>query len=289
MVVYVFNVCTALWTHPTHGLLKCGQCIECRLAYSREWAIRITHEQMMHEKSCMLNLTYDDDHLPLHGQLVKADLQKFFKRMRKSGYKFRYVASGEYGDASRRPHFHIALFGQDFDHDRVRFGSSNGDSTYISKTVSRHWHQGNHLIGTLNFESAAYIARYILKKIKASDKLSPLPLHINQLDGEIIFPNPEFLIMSKGISKGWFNDYFMSDVFPTASVLTVQGSRAPVPRYYKTLLKELGHDLSLDMQFRSSARADMEVERNMFENLPVRKIARQHVSESRVNLSKRTM
>ena len=243
----------------------------------------------MHERSCMLNLTYDDDHLPLHGQLVKADLQKFFKRLRKAGHRFRYVASGEYGDASRRPHFHIALFGQDFDHDRVRFGSSNGDSTYTSKTVSRHWHQGNHLIGTLNFESAAYIARYILKKIKASDKLSPLPLHINQLDGEITFPNPEFLIMSKGISKGWFNDYFMSDVFPTGSVLTVQGSRAPVPRYYKTLLKELGHDLSLDMQFRSSARADMEVERNMLENLPVRKIARQHVSESRVNLSKRTM
>lgn len=235
----------------------------------------------------MLNLTYDEDNLPKHGQLVKADLQKFFKRLRKGGYKFRYVASGEYGDLSRRPHFHIALFGQDFESDRLAFGSSNGDKTYTSKTVSRYWPQGNHLIGTLNFESAAYIARYILKKIKASDKVSPLPLHVNQQDGEMTFPNPEFLIMSKGISKGWFHDYFMSDVFPNASVITAQGSRAPVPRYYKNLLKELGHDLSLDMQFRSSARADMEVERNMFENLPVRKIARQHVSESRVNLSKR--
>ena len=237
----------------------------------------------------MLNLTYDDDNLPKHGQLVKADLQKFFKRLRKAGHRFRYVASGEYGDATRRPHFHIALFGQNFEHDRIRFGSSNGDSTYTSKTVLRHWPQGNHLIGTLNFESAAYIARYILKKIKASDKVTPLPLHVDTEDGEITFPNPEFLIMSKGISKGWFNDYFMSDVFPTASVITTQGSRAPVPRYYKTLLKELGHDLSLDMQFRSSARADLEVEQKRYENLPVRKIARQLVSESRVQLSKRTI
>jgi len=79
----------------------------------------------------------------------------------------------------------------------------------------------------------------------------------------------------------------MSDVFPTGSVLTTQGSRAPVPRYYKNLLKELGSDLALDMQFRSSVRADMEVERNMYENLPIRKIARRRVSESRVSLSKR--
>ena len=283
-------MCTSLWSHPTHGPLKCGQCIECRLAYSREWAIRITHEQMMHEKSCMLNLTYDDDHLPKHGQLVKADLQKFFKRLRKAGYKFRYVASGEYGEQTRRPHFHIALFGVDFDFDRLLFGrASGGDRTYTSCTAARYWPQGNHLIGTLNFESAAYIARYILKKIKASDKVMPLPLYVDKEEGEMIFPNPEFLIMSKGISKGWFKDYFMSDVFPTGSVITAQGSRAPVPRYYKTLLKELGHDLSLDMQFRSSARADLEVEQKRYENLPVRKIARRIVSESRVSLSKRTI
>ena len=79
----------------------------------------------------------------------------------------------------------------------------------------------------------------------------------------------------------------MSDVFPTGSVVTSQGSRAPVPRYYKTLLKEVGHDLSLDMQFRQSARADMDAERNMYENQPIRKIARRKVIDSRLNQSKR--
>ena len=81
----------------------------------------------------MLNLTYDDAHLPEHGQLWKDELQRFFKRLRKGGYKFRYVASGEYGEKTRRPHFHIALFGMDFNSDRVLFGrSTNGDRTFIS-------------------------------------------------------------------------------------------------------------------------------------------------------------
>jgi hypothetical protein len=227
--------------------------------------------------------------LPKFGQLVKSDLQRFFKRLRKAGFKFRYVASGEYGDITRRPHFHIALFGVDFSHDRRVFGrASGGDRTFISESVSRYWPFGNHLIGTLNFESAAYIARYILKKIKGPNA-SPLPLNTNSETGEIVYPNPEFMCMSKGIGKSWFRDFFMSDVFPHAGVITAQGTRAPVPRYYKTLLKEVGADLALDMQFRSSVRADMEVERNAFENLPHRKRARHLVSSARSGLSKRTL
>jgi len=278
-------VCTSLWSHPTHGPTKCGQCIECRLAYSREWAIRITHEQQMHKVSCMLNLTYNDDWLPEHGQLFKDDLQRFFKRLRKAGFKFRYVASGEYGDFSRRPHFHIALFGLDFSDDRTRFGSSNGDPTFISATVSKLWPRGNHLIGTLNFESAAYIARYILKKIKGLQK--PEPLYIDDVTGEVVLPNPEFLVMSKGIGRSWFRDFFMSDVFPHASVITAQGSKAPVPRFYKTLLKEVGSDLALDMQYRSSVRAELDLERKAYEDQPVRKHSRSLVSTSRASLSKR--
>lgn len=242
----------------------------------------------MHTASCMLNLTYDDDHLPAYGQLVKSDLQKFFKRLRKSGRKFKYVASGEYGDQSRRPHFHIALFGVDFAVSRHRWGSSrSGDFTFICDEISRLWPQGQHLIGTLNFESAAYIARYILKKQKGPDAVVK-PLAICE-DGEIIMPNPEFMIMSKGIGRSWFRDYFMTDVFPHAAVITAQGTKAPVPRFYKTLLKEVGEDLALDMSFRSSVRAEAELEARTFENKPHRRAARAIVNNSKTKLSSRTI
>lgn len=235
----------------------------------------------------MLNLTYDDDHLPLHGQLHKKHLQDFFKRLRKAGFKFRYVASGEYGETNRRPHFHIALFGEDFEKSRKQFGKARGgDPTFTSEVVSKYWSFGNHLICTLNFDSCAYIARYIMKKLIGG--ASPLPLAY-LADGEIVMPNPEFMVMSKGIGKTWFNEYFMTDVFPRGSVVTRKGTAAPVPRYYKSLLKEVGQDLALDMRFRTEVRAEAHLERTRHENQPHRKIARDTVNRSRLSLSKRTL
>lgn len=242
----------------------------------------------MHDASCMLNLTYDDEHLPEYGQLVKEDLQKFFKRLRKAGYKFKYVASGEYGEKTRRPHFHIAMFGVDFNNSRSVWGrSSSGDVTYISSSVSTHWDKGQHLIGALNFESAAYIARYILKKQKGPNAVR-VPL-ADLGDGELVLPNHEFLLMSKGIGRSWFREYFMTDVFPHASVITQQGTKAPVPRFYKTLLKEVGEDLALDMSFRSTVRSEADQERNAFENLPHRRDARRIVSAAKAALSRKSI
>lgn len=248
----------------------------------------------MHEKSCMVTLTYDDVHLPHYGQLLKSDLQKFFKRMRHEYGKFRYVACGEYGDQSRRPHFHIAFFGVDFGDDRIHYSyAKSGDHTYRSKRLSSLWSFGNHDIGTLNFESAAYIARYIMKKVKGVGA-SPLPLAVLD-DGELIMPNKEFLVSSKGRVKGqgigasWFRQYFMTDVFPTGSVITAQGSSAPVPRYYKALLKEVGEDLALEMGHKAYVRADAQIEQTAFENSPRRKFARSEVALSRAKQSKRSI
>lgn len=278
-------MCTAVWNHPNGYPVKCGQCVECRLAYSREWAIRITHEAQMRGPSCMLNLTYDDAHLPFFGQLVKSDLQKFFKRLRKNTGPFRYVAAGEYGDLRRRPHFHIALFGLDFSSSRHEWGCSiNGDPTYISSEVSKSWSLGGHVIGSLNFESAAYISRYIMKKLKGPN-VSPVPLACDPDTGALVMPNPEFLLCSKGIGKLWFQDYFMSDVFPHASVVTAQGSKAPVPAYYKKLLKEVGADLAFEMSARSATRHAESVKYE--EEFPHRRLARAAVNKSRSTLFSR--
>lgn len=268
-----------------HGPLKCGQCMECRLAYSREWAIRITHEAQTHDHNCFLTLTYDDLNLPRYGQLVKRDLQLFFKRLRKNVGPFRYVACGEYGEQKRRPHFHVALFGLDFSDDRIEYGSGiRGDKIYVSKTLALNWQQSvfpmGHTIGSLTFESAAYIARYITKKVSGPGA-SPLPLAADPDTGELVMPNPEFLLCSKGIGRSWFRDYFMSDVFPHARVITAQGSPAPVPRFYKTLLKEIGHDLALDMSFRSAQNSEMNFERRIFEDKPSRRASRTIYAKSK--------
>lgn len=284
-------MCSATWVHPTHGPTKCGQCMECRLAYSREWAIRITHEARMHDASCFLTLTYDDAHLPRFGQLVKRDLQLFFKRLRKNVGPFRYVACGEYGELKRRPHFHCALFGLDFRSDRIEYGEGiRGDKIYVSPSVAYSWGKSTfpqgHTIGSLEFEAAAYIARYITARISGIGA-SPLPLACDPDSGELVLPNPEFLLMSKGIGKTWFREYFMTDVFPHGRVITAQGTPAPVPRYYKSLLKDLGADLALEMSYVTAANMDKAVERARLENSPQRRAARAVYAKARMGLFKR--
>lgn len=267
-------MCTAPWMHPTHGALRCGQCMECRLAYSREWAIRITHEARMHERNCFLTLTYDNEHLPKYGQLLKSDLQKFFKRLRHE-FDFLYVASGEYGDLRRRPHFHAAMFGVNFADDRVEWSKGGrGDSLYISKALAKYWPFGHHSIGEVTFESAAYIARYVVKRVQGIGA-SPRPLAVLD-DGELIMPNPEFLVCSKGIGAAWFDKHFMTDVFPHGRVITEQGTPAPVPRYYKDRL--VNAVLEQKMRLLTYKHQDAMVERNAFENRPERKAARATVA-----------
>lgn len=276
-----------------HGALRCGQCMECRLAYSREWAIRITHESAMHSANCFLTLTYDDAHLPAHGQLLKRDLQLFFKRLRKYSGPFRYVAAGEYGELRRRPHFHVALFGLDFREDRIEYGQAiKGQSLFVSPVVGKAWGMSTfpqgHTIGSLTFESAAYIARYITKRISGKNA-SPLPLFSDPYTGELVLPNPEFLLCSKGIGKSWFREFFMVDVFPHARVITAQGTPAPVPRYYKELLKDVGQDLALNLSFRGARNAEFGLAKRIAEDAPARRRARTVYASARTGLFKRDL
>lgn len=280
-------MCSAMWVHPTHGPTKCGQCMECRLAYSREWAIRISHEASMYEHNCFLTLTYADEHLPAHGQLLKRDLQLFFKRLRKQAGPFRYVACGEYGELKRRPHFHVAMFGKDFYADKVAFGEGiRGDQMFISPTIGEVWPFGRHSIGSLTFESAAYIGRYITKKVTGVGA-SALPLAVCGDTGELVMPNPEFLLMSKGIGKKWFDDFFLTDVFPHGRVITQQGTPAPVPRYYKEKLKELGGDLALRMRHVTESNMDKALPSRIVEDSPSRRAARGIYAKARTGIFKR--
>lgn len=245
----------------------------------------------MHDRNCFLTLTYDNANLPAHGQLVKRDLQLFFKRLRHVVGPFKYVATGEYGELRRRPHFHAALFGVDFHADRISFGEGiRGDPTYVSPTVASVWGKSvfpmGHTIGSLTFESAAYIARYITKKITGKSA-SPLPLFSDPETGEIVLPNPEFLLCSRGIGKAWFREYFMSDVFPHARVITEQGTPAPVPRYYKNMLKDIGQDLALDMSYRASKNMEATLDRRISEDQPARRAARAIYARARTGIFKR--
>ena len=146
--------------------LSCGQCIGCRLERSRQWALRCSHEASMYDENCFITLTYREDALPPLGSLDKRHFQLFMKRLRKRYPKktIRYFQCGEYGEKLSRPHYHACLFNHDFD-DKKLFKVEGENRLYVSEKLTQLWPYGYSTVGAVTFESAAYVARYVTKKM----------------------------------------------------------------------------------------------------------------------------
>lgn len=222
----------------THWLqVPCGVCDGCKLERSRQWAVRCMHEKQMHEESCFATLTYDDEHLPFNGSLNVEDFQKFMKRLRKEygEKKIRFFQCGEYGEKFERPHHHVILFGHDFNNpENYKRG---GEYIPKDRVISRMWPNGFVHVGEVTFDSAAYVSRYLLKKV-GGDKKREHYADIDYDSGEILSEKkPEFVTMSRrpGIGRLWY-DKFKSDVYPSDEVV-MRGKALKPPRYYDKILQ----------------------------------------------------
>ncbi len=191
------------------------------------------HEAKTHEANCFVTLTFDDEHLPQDESLDLRIWQTFIKRLRKTGRKVRFYHCGEYGDLYGRPHYHACLFGTAFAADAKPYSrTKHGDQLYSSATLDKLWqHQGKALIGALTFESAAYVARYCMKKI-TGPMAQKHYLWLCESTGEIVDRKPEYATMSRrpGIGKAWY-DKWKADVYPSDEVI-INGRSTRPPKFY---------------------------------------------------------
>lgn len=233
------------------GLLQlaCGNCVGCRDDRAKMWAVRVMHEASQHEDNCFVTLTYDDEHCPQDGSLRYRDFQNFMKYTRKffRPLLVRFYMCGEYGGDLGRPHFHAALFGVGFRGDRKFWRKTEaGARSYRSGNLERLWKHGAAEVGELTFKSAAYVARYVMKKVNGD----LADAHYRDVDtgtGEITWRVPEFTRMSlrPGIGAHWF-DRFSHDVFPHDRVV-LGGVKYKPPRYYDILQERLESDDTLQL------------------------------------------
>lgn len=125
----------------------------------------------------------------------------------------------------------MILFGEDFCKDRERIEDSrSGFAQYTSPTLTRLWGNGRATISEVSFESAAYVARYCLKKITGSGS-------------KFIYAGrkPEFVTMSRrpGIGAGFF-DEFKTDIYPHDEVIPGIGRPPSLPpKYFDRLLERV--------------------------------------------------
>lgn len=259
--------------------VPCGQCLACRLARSKAWAIRCMHELQSHPISCFITLTYDDENLPKTLSLQKEHAQKFIRALRKKIYpqKISYFLCGEYGDIGARPHYHALIFGYDFaDKQLIKKGKDNNANLYRSDTLQAIWKKGFCSIGAVTFESAAYISRYTVKKIYGK----PAAEHY----GDRI---PEFLNMSlkPAIGKRWIQQY-SKETFQSDSIV-VRGFEQPVPAYYVKDLKR--RDQVAHKTLKATRRRDSLTPQALENNSPQRLVAKNAILQAKQNLRKQTL
>jgi hypothetical protein len=265
--------------------LPCGRCQGCRLERSRQWAVRCMHEASMHEFNCFITLTYDDVHCPVDSSLDYRVFQLFMKRLRKrfSGVRVRFFMAGEYGEQFSRPHFHACIFGLDF-LDKVYFMKSpSGEKLFRSSVLEELWPMGFSSVGAVTFQSAGYVARYVMKKVTGS--LAASHYEWTDSDGVIHARTPEFAHMSlkPGIGFSWLCS-FLNDVDKDGKVV-VNGVKARAPRYYDKVFDVL------DPQRAEDVCIAREVAGKPFarENWDDRLLVREEVFASRISSLKRTI
>lgn len=178
-------------------LIPCGKCTECRLQYSREWANRCLLESLAYTSNWFVTLTYNPESIPtlrtdtgeiyrggvqeirnnkilVSNTLFHDDIQKFLKRLRrqleyKNEPEIRYYMCGEYGSTTQRPHYHMIIYNLSVPD--IEFYKLNElhQPLFQSEWLENLWGYGFVTLGEVNWNTCAYVARYIMKKVKGAD------------------------------------------------------------------------------------------------------------------------
>jgi len=232
--------------------LPCGKCIECRLDYARQWAVRCVHESKMYDDNSFITLTYSDENLG-DPKLNYLDFQLFIKRLRDQRFRtfisqfgkqnwkllnkqerkkyyeqisISYFVTGEYGEHTKRKHWHAIIFNWRPTDCVYGYSNTRGDKVYHSENLQSLWGHGRTELGSVTFESAGYCARYAAKKL------------VHGQDNEHDFKPISKKSSKHAIGKRWLETYYR-DVFTSGKIILHDGSSASIPRYYEKWFKRV--------------------------------------------------
>lgn len=251
----VFNELNEKYIKLREVDIPCGHCIGCRLSYASNWAMRCQLEAKEYPENYFLTLTYDEAHLPVrdhmvvdqeNGEIVKEetvatlipeDFTKFEKDLRRyydyhyNHQNIRFFGCGEYGTKNQRPHYHIIQFNTPLNDLKLVEESFTGAALYESPTISKIWGKGIVRIGSVTYESCAYVARYTMKKANLSK--------LDEIDSG---KEPEFIRMSRNPGIG--NKYLEENQAKIKKYdnIIIQRDGKPItfkpPKYFDKFLTE---------------------------------------------------
>ena len=220
--------------------VPCGKCHECLASRRNSWAFRLWQQSKVAETAYFITLTYETEPKSKngHGTLLKSDVQKFIKRLRKAspkypyiktngttGYtsKIRYYCCGEYGGTFLRPHYHLIMY----DVPEIFCQSSELFS-------QRFWQHGQVDIAPANIATIFYTVGYVMKGKWQPQQDEECPV---TLDGEIRYDDrvPEYSAMSKNLGLNYLSENVWDWHIDRMAnfVIAQNGSIMSLPRYYR--------------------------------------------------------
>lgn len=227
--------------------IVCRKCLPCRLNNAREKAIRAVHEARSHKNNAFLTLTYAEDHIgdsrlnykhfqdfmrtlrrkqaeKLYKDTHKAGKQITMKEAREKSY-ISFMVTGEYGDKTKRPHWHALLFNYWPQDTKYLFMNKFGDNYYDSEELKKIWNMGHISLSELTFKSAGYVARYAAKKLTHGK------------DQEHDFDPIHKTSSRRAIGRSWIERHHRH-AFENGFVTLPDGGITKIPRYYCNWLQQ---------------------------------------------------
>lgn len=207
-----------------------------------------------------MTLTFSDAFLPPDNSIRTFHLQDTWKRLRNQLalnasffdgdplYKISYYAAGEYGDNYGRVHYHACLFGLPLK--LLKLGETvDNNPLFRSQFLESVWPWGHVTVAEFNFDTAAYVSRYITKKVLGDHAAN----HYDNLGIE-----PERAWMSKGIGRDFY-DAYSDETWRDDYIVTSSGHKMLPP---KTYMRWLEHEnLPLSNAIKKSRELDIEEKR----------------------------
>lgn len=194
----------------------------------------------MYEHNAFVTLTYSEKYLPEKGKLEHGALAQFMRDLREKQIQnqnpfegVRSFGCGEYGEHHSRPHYHICLFNCNFT-DKELHTKNRDMPLYTSQILSEIWPWGHATIGELTFESAAYVARYVTKKLSGPKKKEYEKY--DKKTGECwTMPEEKALAISRmpGLGRPWWEKH--GQYTRDHDRVIVNGIKMKVPKYYDKL------------------------------------------------------
>ena len=187
-------------------------------------------EAKQYKHNYFLTLTYDEEHLPrldmqdtVYSTLYKKDLQKFLKDLRRYyeyHYKhvgIRFYACGEYGDKTKRAHYHLIMFNMPIYTNLPNY-KKNHEGIMLKEGgfLTDIWKKGYVVVAPMEWSCAAYVARYCTKKITG-----------NRSDEYYRGRTPEFSVMSRnpGIARNFY-DMHKNEIYKNDEIfITGKGNK----------------------------------------------------------------